>query len=336
MKKMGFSVLGLALVSSLVACPTPPVTPPAQVADGSPISGTISNWQAGKTANLVAQVLFGNTVSSSVTVASDGSFSNLVLPTPSAAELLPLSSDAACAGLVTPADAKFAVAVLATNASSQLVGGVGQANAVQASALLTDPGNTQVLRYYANKDVVINGTCTSKGPTTTNNYHNVSFKAGWNILTLKQATHAINSTDPYVNDSNNGPVPSDAKFYFVYPDAQNFAQVRTDFAKKLVVKWDALTNATGYTLEVKASSASQYSAPITVASNQAEIPGLTPNTNYDVRLKTLFGTNSSFGTNSFGFSTATLNTDGLNIQFPTQGVPNPVSIAAGANKSVAL
>ena len=42
MKKFGFSVLGLTLVLSLVACPTP-VMPPPQVGNGSPISGTITN-----------------------------------------------------------------------------------------------------------------------------------------------------------------------------------------------------------------------------------------------------------------------------------------------------
>ncbi len=342
MKKMGFSVLGLVLVSSLVACPAP-VTPPVQVANGSPISGMISNWQAGKTATLYGKVISlssGTSVSAGVAIGVDGSFSNLVMPTPTAAELGSVTGDTTCGTVVVnPSDAKQNYGILSTDSSSTFNGDVHQANTLQLSDLTPEFGSTIVRHVYVDKDVTINGSCsiTTGNPKYTYNFNNVSLIKGWNILSQKTAAHDVNSTAPIVYDFSTGAVSSDIKFLFQYPDVQNLNQARVDFAKKLSIKWDAVANATGYSLEFKASTASQYSAPITVASNQAEIPGLTPNTNYDVRVKTLFGTNSSYGTSAvFGFSTATLNPDGLNILLPAQGTTTEISIAPAASKNLAL
>ena len=275
-----------------------------------------------------------------VAVGIDGSFNNLVMPTPTAAELSSVTGDTTCGTVVVnPSDAKLSYGILSTDSASTSNGNVHQANTLQLSDLIPEFASTVVRRVYVDKDVTINGSCsiTTGNPKYTYNFNNVSLVKGWNILSQKTAAHDINSIAPIVYDFSTGTVGSDVKFLFQHPDVQNLNQARVDYAKKLSIKWDAVTNATGYTLEFKASSASQYSAPITVASNQAEIPGLTPNTNYDVRIKTLFGTNSSYGTSAvFGFSTATLNTDGLNILLPAQGTSTEISIAPAASKDMSL
>ena len=79
----------------------------------------------------------------------------------------------------------------------------------------------------------------------------------------------------------------------------------------------------------------QYGPAIDATATTATVPA-NPNTSYDVRVKTKFGASLSYGKYTPFLNTATLNPDGLNILFPTQGIPNPVTVAQGATANIAL
>ncbi len=351
MKKFGLLVLGLAFSSFLVACPGGGTTPPPLVANGSPVAGTISNWIPGKTGTLYARVfIFSSTptTSAGVTVAADGSFNNLVLPTPTAAELGDASSGlGGCSGgtiTATPSDSKAVTAFLTTNLTSSNGGFVYQANKSQASSLVVDPGSNGTFRIFVSKDTTINGTCTTTTgtPKYTYTYNNVSLAQGWNILNISVAPHAVNSTDPILETFTSGAAASDQKFFQILPETGNITQSRSDYAKKLFLTWDAVPDATGYTLELKSDTADlgngvgNYGNPISVTGTSTTIPA-TPKTDYVARVKTKFGTVISNGAESgFTFSTSDLNPGGLNILFPTQGIPHEETIAAGVSKAVNL
>ncbi len=351
MKKFGMLALGLAFTSFLGACGGGGTTPPPLVANGSPVSGTISNWIAGKTGTLYARVFnfSNNQTTSSVPIAADGSFGNLVLPTPTAAELSDGSTGlGSCSGgtiTITPSDSKAVTVLLTSNLNLSLNGGaVYQANKSQASALFFDPGSNSTLRLYASKDTTISGTCTTTTgtPKYTYTYNNVSLAQGWNILNVSVAPHDINSTDPILETITSGAVASDQKFFQVLPETTNITQSRSDYAKKLFLTWDAVPDATGYTLELKSNTADlgngvgNYGNPISVTGTSTVIPS-NPKTSYTVRVKTKFGAISSSGAESgFIFSTSDLNPNGLNILFPTQGIPHDENIAKGSSKSVDL
>jgi hypothetical protein len=348
MKKFGLLVIGLSLASSLVACPTA-VTPPPLVANGSPVSGTISNWIPGKAGTLYARVFSSSSTpstSAGVPIAADGSFGNLVLPTPPAAELGDGSSSlGSCSSgtvSVTPSDSKAATAFLTTTLSLSAGSGfVYQANKSQASGLFLDPGSNNVLRVYASKDTTINGTCTTTTGTPKYTYNNLSLAQGWNIVNVSVAPHNVNSTDPILETFTSGAAASDQKFFQILPETTNITQSRSDSAKKLYLTWDAVPDATGYTLELKSPTADlgngvdNYGNPISVTGNSTVVPAI-PKTDYVARVKTKFGSVLSFGAESFGISSSTLNPDGLNILFPTQGIPHEETIAAGASKAVNL
>ncbi len=350
MKKFGLLVIGLAFSSFLVACPGGGTTPPPLVANGSLVSGIISNWIPGKAGTLYARVFnFSSNPSTSagVPIAADGSFSNLVLPTPTTAELGNSSSGLGdCSGgtvSVTPSDGKAVLAILTSNLNSSLSGAVYQANKSQASALFVDPGSNSTLRIYVSKDTTINGTCTTTTgtPKYTYTYNNVSLAQGWNILNVSVAPHAVNSTDPILETFTSGAAASDVKFYQILPETTNITQSRSDSAKKLFLTWDAVPDATAYSVEVKSNTADlgngvgNYGNPISVTGTSTLVPA-TPKTDYVVRVKTKFGTVISNGAESFGISSSTLNPNGLNILFPTQGIPHEETIAAGASKAVNL
>jgi hypothetical protein len=352
MKKFGLLVLGLVFSSFLVACPGGGTTPPPLVANGSPVSGTISNWISGKTGTLYARVFSSSSTTSTnagVAIAADGSFTNLVLPTPTAAELGDGSSGlGGCSGgtvSVTPSDSKAATAFLTTTLSLSAGSGfVYQANKSQVSGLFLDPGSNNVLRVYASKDTTINGTCTTTTgtPKYTYTYNNVSLAQGWNIVNVSVAPHNVNSTDPILETFTSGAAASDQKFFQILPETGNITQSRSDYAKKLFLTWDAVPDATGYTLEVKSSTldlgngVGNYGNPISVTGTSTVVPS-NPKTSYIVRVKTKFGTVISYGAESgFTVTTSDLNPDGLNILFPTQGIPHEETIAAGSSKSVNL
>lgn len=207
------------LALGLTACPSPAV-PPASNPDGSTISGKIDNWPAGKTGKISAPLLFGATTSAAVAVSADGSFSNLVLPTPAPADLSPVIAE--CASLATPSDGTLALVYPLTvqNTSGADAGLVLQANATQASFLAPANGSTIVLRYYVENDLKINGSCGGSGSITTN-YNNVSFKKGWNVVLDSRSADGTSDT------FSNGAISSDVKFSF-YPSgtALNVTAIR--------------------------------------------------------------------------------------------------------------
>lgn len=333
-------------VSLLVACGSNGmVAPPPPAANGSPISGTISNWIAGKTATLYAQVFSSSpSTSAGVAVAADGSFSNLVLPTPTDAELDNGGNlVGSCSGgsiTATPSDAKAVFALLTTKPNSGR--DVYQANAVESDSAAVDPGSNGTYRIYVTKNTTLSGSCTTTGtPKYTYSYNNVVLVQGWNILNISIAAHDSSATTPIVETLTSGAVSSDQKFFVVLPETANIAQVRSDTAKKLLLNWDAVPEASGYSLQVRSAGldlgngVGQYGSAIDTTATTATVSA-NPNTSYDVRVRTKFDANLSYGAQNSLLSTATLNPDGLNILFPTQGVPNPVSIAKGASQSVAL
>ncbi len=348
MKRWQILLVVPGFVSLLVACNSSGTVAPPQspVANGSPVFGTISNWIPGKTATLYAQV-FSSTPSTSVgvTVAADGSFSNLVLPTPTDAELNGggnlLGSCSGGSITATPSDGKAVFALLTTKPNSG--SDVYQANAVESSSSAFDPGSNGTYRIFVTKNTILSGSCTTTTgtPKYTYTYDNVSFVQGWNILNISLAGHDLSATTPIVETFTSGAVSSDQKFFLVLPETANIAQVRSDTAKKLLLKWDAVPEATGYSLQIRSAGldlgngVGQYGPAIDTTATTATVPA-NPSTSYDVRVRTRFGANLSYGAEGIFLSTATLNPDGLNILFSTQGVPNPVSIAKGASQTVAL
>ena len=339
-------------VSLLVACGsaatvTPP-PPPPPVANGSPVSGTISNWIPGKTATLYAQIFAPSStpsVSAGVPIGAGGSFSNLVLPTPTDAELNS-GGDlvGSCGGegiTATPSDSKAVFALLTTKPNSG--SDVYQANAIESGSYAFDPGSNGTYRIYVTKNTILSGSCTTTTgtPKYTYTYNNVSLVQGWNILNISIAAHDINATTPIVETLTSGAASSDQKFFVVLPETANIAQARSDTAKKLLLKWDAVPEATGYSLQVRSAGldlgngVGQYGPAIDTTATTATVPA-NPNTSYDVRVRSKFGANFSYGVQNSFLNTAPLNPDGLNILFPTQGVPNPVSIAKGASQVIAL
>ncbi len=343
-------------VSLLVACggsgtvTLPPPPPPPPVANGSPVSGTISNWIPGKTGSLYAVVLNFSAVtptkSASVPVSANGAFSNLVLPTPTTADLTPaVASNCSGAVTVTPSDAKAAVALLSTNPDSAALngGGVYESSISGSNGLFNpQPGSSNLLRYYLDKDATISGSCTTTTATPKYIYsYNLTLVKGWNLVNTVVGPRAAASSDPISQTLTSGDAPGSVKFFQTLPETGNITQARGDYAKKLFVGWDGVPDATGYSLELKASGLDlgngpgNYGNPIPVT-GMSTVVAANPKTSYVARVKTKFGSVLSEGAESFFLSTSDLNPDGLNILFPEQGIPYPVAVAAGGSQTVAL
>ena len=195
MKKFGLLVIGLAFSSFLVACPGSSTNPPPQnqTFNGT-MSGKIDNWTAGKTAKILVRIPDTNANLNAdkivgVNVGSDGSFSNLVFPGP------------------TKIDYDFGIttcgtgATLTVSASDARVAPVGFLgidfeiiNSNDTFSQFTTVGtvrfgnaNTGVMFYYANKAVIVNGTCPlSDTNLVATTWSNVVLSAGWNYLVITE------------------------------------------------------------------------------------------------------------------------------------------------------
>jgi hypothetical protein len=285
------------------------------------------------------------TKSASVPVSVTGAFSNLVLPTPTTADLTAVVASN-CIGAVTvaPPDAKVALALLSTNPDSATQnGGVYESSVSGSNGLFNpQPGSSNVLRYYLDRDATISGSCTTTTATPKYTYsYNLTLVKGWNIVNTALGPRAATSSDPITETLSSGDAAGGIKFLQTLPETGNIAQSRGDYAKKLFLKWDAVPDATGYSLELKASGVDLGNGPGNYGNGipvtgTSTVVAANPKTSYVARVKTKFGSVLSDGTESFFLSTSDLNLSGLNVLFPEQGIPYPVTVSAGGSKTIAL
>lgn len=151
------------------------------------------------------------------------------------------------------------------------------------------------------------GTSASNVPWTL--YENHSFPADTKYIAVKYTSSY--TVGLYIDD-------------FSFAEYSTYAKPTTVVVSNLTltdteatVSWNTPDGATGYAYQYKKASDAAWSAETTLNTNTVTLSGLTPNTNYNFRVKALYDSNAS------NFSTTIFQTDGSVVDLPyTDGFEN--------------
>lgn len=151
------------------------------------------------------------------------------------------------------------------------------------------------------------GTSASNVPWTL--YENHSFPADTKYIAVKYTSSY--TVGLYIDD-------------FSFAEYSTYAKPTTVVVSNLTltdteatVSWNTPDGATGYAYQYKKASDAAWSAETTLNTNTVTLSGLTPNTNYNFRVKALYDSNAS------NFSTTNFQTDGSVVDLPyTDGFEN--------------
>lgn len=209
MKKLG--ILGIGLLALSTAC-----SGGGFGGDSPSYSGKIVDWPAAKTGVVRVEVNGNNNVilGASTAVDASGGFSSLLFPESAVvAPTLNTSSVGPCAGVnFNPTTVKTALAqIKVLNNTSGSAGSVFEGNrSLSASNTAPAAGDKQILRFYADSNAVLKGTCANASSTI---IYDISVSTGWNIVILELIK--VSGTTVVEGKATSGSLPSDSKLFYL-------------------------------------------------------------------------------------------------------------------------